>query len=97
VKIFVLATGLGFKRHFLSDLINSSRQIRLKNQVKNRNVTQGGGVEKVPKKCHILFERPLSRKYFKMADRTSFRRPLFSFEKSQYFSTTSKIMYKGTN
>ena len=62
-KGMFLRTELGLKRHFHSTTFFCLKPISLLNQLfLTQNITWGGGggVRKVPKKCHVLFEGSLS-------------------------------------
>ena len=53
---------LGFKRHFISNSFHSTVPRSLRKQVLNKVKChiRVEGVKKVPKKCHVLFEWPLT-------------------------------------
>ncbi len=56
---FCLTESLGFKGYFLSYSFCVSKQIVLKTSDQNITHWRWGG-QKSPKKCHVLFEWPLS-------------------------------------
>ncbi len=59
---FYFTARLCFKRYFLSYSFHTLEQIRLKigDQKREKCHTGGGAVRIVTKKCHVLFEWPLS-------------------------------------
>ncbi len=56
---FFESASIGIKGYFLSFPFCNSKQIKLENQWFKKECEGGSRVEKVPKKCHVLFELTL--------------------------------------